>query len=269
MTSTALALALALLALTPADGAPPAEAPPEVTALAALPDDARRARMADMSRDELAAFMQQTPGDTLVAMGLQAVARLGTYTYTLKKQERVGGKLLEEQHIATTLREKPFAARLDFVAGPSRGRRLIFNPEVRADAFRVREAGFFSIAGRVWVRLDSSLAKRDSNHSVKESGLGNLLRHFSSDLARAREAGGITVKYEGWDADGMYCALYVMPNGGKGFPMASTRICTDVAAALPARVEGFDAAGQMLERFVFTDVRKAKAGDDVFDPDTL
>lgn len=269
-----LLLILALPAVAQVDGgapeapqaavAPAPEAPPPLTELS---EADRRARVAKMSKDELATFMTTTPSEALVKMGQKAVASLGTYTYTMTKQERVGGKLLDEQQITTTLRESPFAVRLEFVEGPAKGRKVIYNPAVKADEFRVREAGFFSIAGRLWISLDSGLAKKDSNHTVKESGLVNLLRRFERDQAKAKTNGGMTIKHEGWDAKGYYCSLYVMPNKGAGFDSASSRICTDVAAGVPVRVEGFDASGALLERFEFSNVKKASVGDDTFDPD--
>ena len=272
-----LTLVLALLGapvLAQEDAGPPAEPAADVVAPAPAPraltelnESERRARVAAMSKDELAAFMRETPGEALVKMGQRVVSGLGTYSYTMTKQERVGGKLLDEQQIVTTLRESPFAVRLEFVGGPSKGRKVIYNPAVKADSFRVREAGFFSIVGRLWISLDSGLAKKDSNHTIKESGFGNLLRGFERDQARAKEKGGLTVKHEGWDAKGLFCTVYVMPNKGQGFDSASTRICTDVVLGLPARVEGYDASGTLLERFEFAGVKKVSAGEDTFDPD--
>jgi hypothetical protein len=250
-----------------APGSPPAAEAPRPTKLTELSEAERRARVATMSKDELATFMKTTPSEELLRMGQRAVAALGTYSYTMTKQERVGGKLLDEQQIAATLREDPFAVRLEFVAGPAKGRKVIYNPAVRADAFRVREGGFFSIAGRLWISLDSGLAKKDSNHSVKESGFGNLLKRFERDQAKAKANGGLTVHHEGWDAKGLFCSVYVMPNKGAGFDAASSRICTDVVAGLPVRVEGFDASGALLERFEFSNVKKTTVGDDTFDPD--
>lgn len=253
----------------PAPEAAAPEAPPPPKPLTEVSEAERRARVASMSKEELAAFMKETPGEALVKMGQRAVAALGTYTYTMTKQERVGGKLLDEQIISTTLREAPFAVRLEFVGGPAKGRKVVYNPAVKADEFRVREAGFFSIAGRLWIKLDSGLAKKDSNHTAKESGLGNLLKRFERDQALAKQKGGLTINHEGFDKKGLYCAVYVMPNKGQGFDSASTRICTDIAAGVPARVEGYDAAGQLLERFEFSDVKKAAATDDTFDPDKI
>jgi hypothetical protein len=252
------------------DGGPPAspEGAPALKPLTEVSDAERRARVAAMSKDELAAFMREVPGEALVKLGQRIVAALGTYAYVMAKQERVGGKLLDEQRIFTTLREAPFAVRLEFIGGPAKGRKVIYNPAVKADEFRVREAGFLSIAGRLWIRLDSGLATKDSNHTIKESGLGNLLRNFERDQARAKELGGLTVKHEGWDAKGLYCALYVMPNKGVGFDSASSRICTDVALGLPLRVEGFDASGALRERFEFSDLKRAAVTDETFDPDT-
>ena len=228
--------------------------------------DERKALVKAMSKEDLAAFMTDTPQDELIDLGLRAIEQLGTYQYTMVKRERVKGELLPAQDIVTSVREKPFAVRLEYVGGPGKGRRVLYNPEVRKDDFRVREAGFLSIAGALWISLDSSLAKGDSNHTCREAGIGNLLRRFRSDLGRSKQFGGYTVKHEGWDARGHSCSLYTAPNGGKGFELAASRICTDLESAIPSKVEGFDASGAMVESYVFSDLSAKDLGDAFFTP---
>lgn len=232
-----------------------------------MTDAERRQRVASMSKDELAAAMRETPPEVLMELSAKAVAALGDYTYTMVKQERIKGTLKPEQEIKSTIREDPFSVRLDYVRGPAKGRRVIYNTSVKKDEFRVKEAGFFSIAGRLWISTDSSLAKGDSNHTIKEAGLGNLVRRFQRDQARAKEAGGLTVIHEGWDQKGLFCSVYVMPNGGKGFDNAKTRICTDVVAGVPGRIEGYDGKETLLERYEFSNVETAKTDATTFDPD--
>lgn len=227
----------------------------------------RKERVAAMSKDELAAAMQETPPEVLMNMSEKAIAALGIYSYTMVKQERIKGTLKPEQEIKSTIREDPFSVRLDYVRGPGKGRRVIYNTTVKKDEFRVKEAGFFSIAGRLWLSVNSGLAKGDSNHVITEAGLGNLVRRFKRDQGRAKEAGGLTVTNEGWDPKGNYCQMYVMPNQGKGFDSAKTRICTDLKAGVPSRVEGYDIKDQLLERYEFSDVATAAVTADTFDPD--
>jgi hypothetical protein len=109
------------------------------------------------------------------------------------------------------------------------------------------------------------MAKKDSNHTVKEAGMGPLLERFESDLKKAVALGGMKVTQEGWDKAGHWCTMYTAPNGGKGFASAKSRICTDVDSRLPARVEGFDGSGAILERYEFSDVRTAVHPPKFFD----
>ena len=209
--------------------------------------------------------MTETPPVTLIGMGREAVKALGPYRYRMAKQERVGGELLPVQDIDMFVQEKPFAVRLHYVGGPAKGRKVLYNPSERKDDFRVREAGFLGVFGAVWISIESGLAKKDSNHTVKEAGMGALLERFEHDLKKADGVGGMKVVHEGWDKLGHWCTMYVAPNGGKGFDSAKSRICTDVDTRLPAKVEGFDGAGAVTERYEFSDVRSAVYPPKYFD----
>ncbi len=213
--------------------------------------------------------MTETPPTELIEMGREAVKGLGTYRYRMAKEERVGGELLPVQDVDMFVQEQPFAVRLHFVGGPSKGRKVLYNSKERPDDFRVREHGFLGVFGAVWISVDSGMAKKDSNHTVKEAGMGPLLERFASDLKKAEAQGGMQVTQEGWDKAGRWCTMYTAPNGGKGFDAAKSRICTDVDSRLPARVEGFDGAGAVLERYVFTDVKAAVHPPKFFDPDNF
>lgn len=222
--------------------------------------------VAAASRDELAAFLRDTPPEVLLAVSERAVSALETYTYTMAKQERVQNTLLEEQVIRVSTKERPFAVRLDYVHGPSTGRIVLYNGSVKSAEFRVREAGFLGLAGPLWLPLDSPLARGDSNHAVNEAGLGSLVRRLKRELDKASRLGGLRVTDEGWNPAGHYCQLYHMPNDGKGFDAARTRLCTDPTLGVPVRVESFDVNGAVTERFVFSDIKRESLSDTLFDP---
>lgn len=232
-----------------------------------MSDDARKEAIRAASREELAQAMRDTPPETLIAMGLAVIDRLGTYRYRMEKRERIGGALRDAQQIDTYIREAPWAVRLHYVGGPAKGRKVVYNPKVNKDEFRVREAGFFKIVGAIWIDTDSSLAKADSNHTIKEAGLGNLLQRFRKDLDRGKAFGGFGVEHEGFDDQGHYCMVWVSPNGGQGFDSAKTRICTDLEAGIPGRVEGYDCKGTLLESYRFSGLTAEKLHEDFFNPE--
>lgn len=236
-------------------------APTTPAELAAMTEPDRRARIAQMSRDEIALVLRDTPPDALLKLSETAINALGVYQYTMVKEERIGGSVKPAQTIVVTIQESPQAIRLEYVKGPGAGRKVIFNSTVKKNAFKVREAGFLSFAP-MWLDVNSPLAKGDSNHTVPEAGLGELVRRLQREQARA--AGKLTVTHEGWRDDGQFCSLFV---SGAKTDHASTRICTDVKLGVPMRVEGFDPKGQLLERYVFSDLKPITADSKTFDPE--
>lgn len=229
-----------------------------------ISDAERREVVAKATPEELDKAMRETPVKELIEMGQRAVAALGTYSYRMHKQERVKGEMHPVQEILATVREVPFAARLEFIKGPGAGRRLLYNPAVRKDQFRVKEAGVLSILGGLWIDVDSSLARKDSNHSVREAGMGNLLARFMRDYDRAAPLGGFAVKHEGWNDKGHYCSVWTSPNNGLGFDAAFSRICTDLKTGMPAKVETFDPKHTPLEKYEFSEVKGLEVSEDFF-----
>lgn len=229
-------------------------------------DVERRALVSRATRDELATLLRNTPPEGLLELSGNIIRALGTYSYVMVKRERVRGVLLEEQVIRVIAKEEPFAARLEYQSGPAQGRIVIYNSATSADQFRVKEGGLLGYAGSLWFPVDSLLAKADSNHTIREVGLGNLVGRLRHELDKAASLGGIRVTEEGWDEVGQYCQLHTMPAAGKGFEYAKSRVCMDPGAGIPGRVESFDASGLLLERYVFSNLKATRAPDTTFDP---
>lgn len=255
-----MAVAAALLAFLLA--APPVLSPE-------LAGAERRAAVAAASRDELARAMRESSPEELVATSLALVERLGTYRVRMVKRERIGGSLRPAQEIDLFAREEPFAVRLHYVAGPARGRIVVYDPGAREDALRVRDGGLFSLLGAIWVGTGSRWARLDSNRSIREAGLGSLLRRFRRDLAHAAPLGGFRIEHRGFDAEERYCMLWEAPAGGAGFEGARTLVCADLAAGIPGRVEAYDAKGALVEWYDFSDLAPVAVPDDFFDPAAL
>ncbi len=225
----------------------------------------RKVRVSTLNHDELDAALRATAPDVLLKLSAQAVVAMGPYQYIMVKQERIRGTLQEAQTIRTIIQEVPNAIRLEYLKGPSAGRKLIYNSTVKKSEFRVREPGFLAIIGRLWIPLDSDLTRNDSNHTVAEAGLGSLVRRLQHDQAKA--GARLIVQHEGWNPGGHFCSLYVLPDGGKGFDNASTRVCTDPVAGVPMKIEGFDVKGDLIERYAFSDLKPFALEQTTFDPE--
>jgi hypothetical protein len=237
----------------------------QVAPMTLMPEVERKAYVSKLSHEELEHVLQTTKPDVLLALSMQAIKAFGPYQYIMVKQERINGSLQNEQTIRTTIREDPNAIRLEYLKGPAAGRKIIYNSTVKKDEFRVREAGLISVLGRLWIPMKSDLTKGDSNHTVAEAGLGSLVRRLQADGARAGDR--IGVKHEGWTASGHYCSLYTLPDGGKGFDNASTRVCFDPKIGVPMKVEGFDPKGDLLERYAFSELKPIALDETTFDPE--
>ncbi|HSM51521.1 MAG TPA: DUF1571 domain-containing protein [Thermoanaerobaculia bacterium] len=229
----------------------------------------RRAAVAAAAPEELARAMREASPEELVATSLAIVERLGTYRVRMVKRERIGGRLRPAQEIDLFVRETPFAVRLHYVAGPARGRVVVYDPSVREEELRVHDGGLLSLLGSIWIGTGSRWARLDSNRSIRDAGLGNLLRRFLHDLEIAAPLGGFRVEHRGFDREGRYCLLWVAPAGGAGLESARTLVCADLAAGIPGRVEAYDASGALLESYLFSELESQPLPDAFFDPAAL
>lgn len=199
--------------------------------------------------DERAKRLAQLPVAELIASAQRKVGELGTYKLRLIKQERVGGKLLPQQTMELFIQQAPLAIIGEVVAGPAKGRRLLYNAALRTDEFRVKEAGILGAAGPVWIGLEHRMTRRDTRHPATNLGYAPVLALIEQDFKKGRAAGGHVRKDEGFVGDS-YCMLYTAPKGVKDLYADKARLCVDPVSLLPTLIETFDSEG-LMERLAF------------------
>ncbi len=240
--------ALALVALPAFAGDEAAE--PATPTYLELSTPERRAALTKLSREEQAKLLAKTSATELLSLGQRRVKELGTYRLRLTKEERVDGELHAPQIMSLLIQSQPLAVRGDVVAGPSKGRRFLYNHAIRPGELRAREPGLLGLAGAVWVDVDSKMTRRDTRHPVTNLGYGPVLEIFQSDIRKAAAHGGHAREDEGFDGSGAYCMKFVAPKAAKDLYARKARICFDAVDGLPAKIEVWDAEG-LLERLAF------------------
>ncbi len=224
------------------------------------------ALVARTPRAELGALLQATSVDDLLARGRRTLQGFGVYGARLTKRERVRGDLLPAQVLDLVVRDQPLAARVVFAEGPAKGRKLLYNAELRKDEMRVREAGPLGLFA-IWLSLDSGMARRDTNRSVTDLGFAALLRLLQGDLDRARPHGGFARTDEGFDAQGAYCLRFAAPAGATGLAGDRSRICIDPLLGLPVKSEVWR-KGELFESYAFEQIRpRLQVDSDYFTPE--
>lgn len=254
-----LLFTLPLLLTMSANAAPPAP-------IGEMSPDVLRAWLKSTPKAELEEVLRATTPEQLVAQGQKSVAKLGTYSATLIKNERVKGSMIGEQTIKVLIREDPFGARLDYTDGPGKGRRATYDSPTRPKELRVKEAGMLGIVGAVWIDIDSSLTRAESNHAVTELGFGPLLRLMKRDADAVRAQGFAMQQTEqSFDKNGYWCVTFIPQPGAKNLYAAKTRVCMDGDQLLPLVVEVHDAKG-LLETYRWKDVKAETLAADAFTP---
>ncbi len=257
-------LALAIVCSSPDAAADPAG---ESRDYLSLNQAQRREALAGKSKDEKLEMLRKVAPAALMKAGISEVKALGTYSAKLIKSERVDGTTYS-QAIDVLIREEPFAARLSFVSGAGKGRKVLYNAELRANELRVKEGGVLGIAGGIWLNIDSSLTRRESRHSVTKLGLGALLGILDKNRSDAEAFGGMRRKDEVFDDKGRYVVTWESPPEAKDLYAPKTRVWVDAVTTFPVIVEVSDEEG-LRERYEWQNIEPAKVDADTFTPDAF
>lgn len=237
----------------------------------ALGDAGRRELLGGLDDERLARILDHTPDWVLLETGRRALGRFRQYTATLRKEERVDGKIPGVEVIALKIRESPRAFFMRWVEGPNKGRQVLHNEALLGpDKIRVREKGLLGLAA-VTLGVDSALARRGTNHLATEVGLAALLSMLEKDYRVAAPRGHIQRVNHG----------LVTAGGQRGYRLESRlprdptlgyyahRVIHDMdhLEGYPFRVEVYDFEDRLTERYHYQAVDPAAPlTDRDFDP---
>jgi hypothetical protein len=178
---------------------------------------------------------------------VSASASLRDYVCTFTKQEHVDGELQPVDTILLKQRRQPRCVYMKWVAGPHLGREAIHCPTKYGANFKVHEKS--GIASWMTLSLDPAgrIAMDGERHPITEAGIfftvDELARRLVSDRARLR-----------FERSGTDC-LTTTQTEPTGHYAHRTEVCLDPQRSLPVSLQVWDASGQLLERYGYSDYR--------------
>lgn len=208
---------------------------------------------------------------TLVDDGRARLAKLSTYQVAMNRRERVNGTLTPVEDVLLSIRRQPLGVRLEWPAGPHKGREVIYSASTPNALLHINMADSVIPMPRMSLAPDSPMVMKNSRHPITEAGLDTIMANLDAPL-KAQEAG--TPNGEKFTYDG----LVTPPEVGRPCHKITRVtakgevwvIALDQATSLPALVQESAANGDLLEKYVIGPIQAdppALADASAFNPD--
>ncbi len=222
---------------------------------------------------ELAEEEKPAAGEEAKRILTDAVAKLEalkSYQVKMVRRERVGGVVQPEEDIVLSIRRKPRAVRLEWTGGSSKGREVIFSPTLDEKIIYVHQPATAVVVPSLKIAVDSPLVMKNSRHSIADAGFDTILENMrkSKPAREAGKSGTARLDYKGLEkTEGLErpCHHFVRHTASE----ETWDIYLDPRSLLPRLVIAENAQGDLLERYVYSDIRENPndlASADAFDP---
>ncbi len=221
------------------------------------PVNARAGEPSAPAQTAEASSLRDVPAEGLIAKAREAIRAMGDYRARLIKTERIKGEVRPPQTIDVLVCRAPHAVRMEYVAGPKSGRRVIWRQDRRPNEILVREGGILGLTS-LWLDSSGGLARGDTHHAVSEIGFANVLDVMQGDFTKGKAHGGHARKDLGPDASGLYRIEWTAPAAAPGLYARRVRVGIDTNLRIPVDIEVFDDQG-FLERYEYKNVRAHQA----------
>jgi hypothetical protein len=186
------------------------------------------------------------------------------YTAKLRKQERIAGKLGDEQLLAMKVRHQPFAIYFKFLA-PSPGKEIVYAEGLHDNKMIAHGTGVARLlVPRLAVPPDHPLALADNRHPVTEAGLVNLtekLIGFRKMDLNDQDARTILDRTTGPDGREWLRSVHIHARRKPERPFARSEVLYDPDSRFPLQISNYDwpsadHSGELLlaERYRYDDL---------------
>ncbi len=186
-----------------------------------------------------------------------ALVQVENYSAIFHKQERVEGKLLEEETILFKFK-KPFKVYMKWTKSPYKGREALYVEGWNNNRLMVRDSG---ITGMMTVNLDPKgpLAMKGNRHPVTDSGLDHLVRLFRDHMRRGVKGKEIDFKKGGEET--LYgrrtqrVEILSPRDKAKGYYCYRAVLNLDMERRVPIKIRIYDWGNNLIESYGYEDLK--------------
>ncbi len=225
-------------------------------------------------------------GEKLQELARAATARYGTidsYIARFRRREVVGGKQKPEETMVIKFRKEPWSVYFKWLGKEGQGREVVFVPGKYGDQLHTilaaGDAPLMPAGKRFPVSPDSFLVRSNSRHSIREAGLGTLVRQFA-DLTAANARGDLhlgTLRYLGqirrteFEQPCEAAEQILAPGSDPGLPKGGKRLWVfDPSTNLPNLLVTWDDSNREVEYYCYDRLEyPVNLTDDDFNPDVI
>jgi hypothetical protein len=200
--------------------------------------------------------------NSVIARAHAAVEAMTTYQVAINRQERVGDALLPAEDVRLSVRRAPKAVRLEWPTGTHKGREVLYSASESGGLLHVHMGDSIVPVPDLSLSPDSPMVMKNSRHPITEAGFDALVA---------------TLEHATPGASTTYLGVETPPDLGRACHTIERRNAAgetwlfylDAQTSLPAMVVGTSKSGELLERYLFRDVKPdlpELASADAFDP---
>lgn len=276
-----IGLLAAPLALPPAAMAQPASAPtaagtpydglPSAQQAALFSRQVASGELARLPDAQVLAVFQALQPDALLKWARAEMNRYPEYEYWMSRQERLNGQWQEQPaKMQIRYRHAPRQLYAKWLPGGAQaGQEILYDETRRKDEMYGHLGGVLGFTS-MWIALDGSLARSQSNHTVRDLGFQYVLSMLERD-AKSLRAAGLSEKYgeaEIVQEQGvrMVALTWDLPAGAPQYYAKRVQLMLDLKHPYIRVETAWDADGNMVEKIVFDKLVRKTFEAAVFDP---
>ncbi len=272
-----LTLACAVLALAPfgACAATTATHGLEATASTdeaeALVQKIKAGALQAMSDEQLIKTFSQLAPQTYSGYLDAGVRQLNEYELWMKREERLGGTWAGQPFVNyIKYRHKPRQVYMKWLKdSPKSGQEIIYDETRRKDASYGHLGGLFNVTS-MWTAIDGSMAKGNSNHTVRDLGMQSVVAIVvDSHKMRVKEghpSAPNQIEVAKVNGERTVALTWVTPASMTGAYAARSKVYVNLQQPWIRMIESWNERGEMIERISFDKVVPATFTDADFDP---
>ena len=204
----------------------------------------------------------------LVEQMERAYAPITSYTARFVRQEWIGGELRPPEEVLLKW-QRPGRIYMRWVAGPPKGREILFVPGRHDGNVLIREPGMLTRLFTVVTAPGSPDVMKQSRHPITDVGFGHLIELIGETVRRAVRRGELTViEHETAAPAGKRVVEVRLPRDPRqGYYCYRAVVTVDGETRLPVAVTVHDWDDRLVERYEYRDlVLNASLTDADFDP---